>query len=44
MIVIEGLTKQYAGSGQPALNDVSFTVRKERFTEYWGAAARVKAP
>ncbi|MFU0929374.1 methionine ABC transporter ATP-binding protein [Kluyvera cryocrescens] len=28
MIVIEGLTKQYAGSGQPALNDVSFTVPK----------------
>ncbi|WP_052283834.1 methionine ABC transporter ATP-binding protein [Kluyvera genomosp. 1] len=26
MIVIEGLTKQYAGNGQPALNDVSFTV------------------
>jgi D-methionine transport system ATP-binding protein len=28
MIVIEGLSKQYAGSGQPALNDVSFTVPK----------------
>lgn len=28
MIVIEGLKKQYAGSGQPALNDVSFTVPK----------------
>ncbi|HGH3373283.1 TPA: methionine ABC transporter ATP-binding protein [Kluyvera cryocrescens] len=28
MIVIEGLTKQYAGNGQPALNDVSFTVPK----------------
>ena len=28
MIVIEGLTKQYTGSGQPALNDVSFTVPK----------------
>lgn len=28
MIVIEGLSKQYAGSGQPALNDVSFTVTK----------------
>lgn len=28
MIVIERLTKQYAGSGQPALNDVSFTVPK----------------
>ena len=26
MIVIEGLSKHYAGSGQPALNDVSFTV------------------
>ena len=28
MIVIEGLSKHYAGSGQPALNDVSFTVPK----------------
>ena len=28
MIVIEGLSKQYAGSGHPALNDVSFTVPK----------------
>ena len=28
MIVIEGLSKHYAGSGQPALNDVSYTVPK----------------
>lgn len=28
MIVIEGLSKHYAGSGQPALNDVSFTIPK----------------
>lgn len=28
MIVIEGLSKQYAGSGHPALNGVSFTVPK----------------
>ena len=28
MIVIEGLSKHYAGSGQPTLNDVSFTVPK----------------
>ena len=28
MIVIEGLSKHYAGSGQPALNYVSFTVPK----------------
>ena len=28
MIAIEGLSKQYAGSGNPALNDVSFTVPK----------------
>ncbi|MGL5700541.1 MAG: methionine ABC transporter ATP-binding protein [Kluyvera sp.] len=28
MIVIEGLSKQYAGSGQPALNDISFSVPK----------------
>lgn len=28
MIVIEGLSKQYAGGGQPALNNVSFSVPK----------------
>ncbi|HAZ76123.1 MAG TPA: methionine ABC transporter ATP-binding protein, partial [Enterobacteriaceae bacterium] len=26
MIVIEGLSKTYAGAGRPALNDISLTV------------------
>jgi ABC-type ATPase involved in cell division len=42
MIEIVGLSKTYAGTGRPALNDVSLQVPKEPFTASSAAAAQAK--
>jgi D-methionine transport system ATP-binding protein len=42
MIEIEGLSKTYAGTGRPALNDVALQVPKGAFTASSGAAAQAK--
>lgn len=44
MIDIEGLSKTYAGTGRPALNNVSLHVPRGAIYGIWAAAAQGKAP
>ena len=43
MITIEGLSKTYAGTGRPALNDIALQIPKGRYTAFSGAAAPSKS-
>ncbi|STS90635.1 methionine ABC transporter ATP-binding protein [Klebsiella variicola] len=42
MITIEGLSKTYAGTGRPALNDIALQIPKGQYTAFSGAVAPAK--